>query len=264
MQAVSSPDRLPHEWPATDRNFYVSNSSASSYTCGSEWNGSTSSRGAIRSACAIVLYSMQVVGSFDISSNGRLSTRLYFGLKPGRVQYKRSQIIIVGCVPIFFESLLRQSLLLQITIMSSVVPWDGVYRIQNVAYPEQKIGLKDTRDVAAVVIIVGRHEDSINPRIKWEIKATTVSENSKIIIKSDSSSISNYVGADSEKVVYSATPYEWNVSYREVGRWIIQDPDSHLLLQLPHSDDGTEVRLVRDGAGDASYWRFIPIRPPSN
>lgn len=45
--------------------------------------------------------------------------------------------------------------------MSSVVPWDGVYRIQNVDYHEQNIGLKD-KDV----IVVGRHEDSVNPRIE--------------------------------------------------------------------------------------------------
>ncbi|KAG1776944.1 hypothetical protein EV702DRAFT_1278840 [Suillus placidus] len=136
----------------------------------------------------------------------------------------------------------------------SIVPWDGVYRIQNVAYPQQKIGLQDA-------IVVGRHEDSVDPCIEWEIKAKSVGDNSKITIQSESY---NYVGADSEKVVYTTTPYEWNVSYREVGRWIIQDPTSGLLMYLPNSNDGTEVKVTRDGAGEVSYWRFIPVRPPSN
>jgi len=72
------------------------------------------------------------------------------------VQYKRSQIVVVECVLIFLESLL-----LLTTIMSFVVPWDGVYRIQNVGYPEQKIGLR-FHDI----IVAGRHEDSVEPRIE--------------------------------------------------------------------------------------------------
>ncbi|KAG2106497.1 hypothetical protein BD769DRAFT_1779656 [Suillus cothurnatus] len=139
--------------------------------------------------------------------------------------------------------------------MSFVVPWDGVYRVENVAYFEQNIGLR-SHDI----IIAGRHEDATDPRIKWEVKATAVGEYSKITIQSDS----QYIGADSEKVVYNAKPYEWNVSYGDVGRWIIRDPASGLLMYLPSNDDGAEVQLMQEGGGDASYWRFIPLRPPVN
>jgi hypothetical protein len=139
--------------------------------------------------------------------------------------------------------------------MSFVVPWDGAYRMENVAYFEQNIGLR-YHDI----IIAGRHEDATDPRIKWEVKATSVGDQSKITIQSDS----QYIGADSEKVVYNAKPYEWNVSYRDVGRWIVQDPASGLLMYLPDNLDGTEVQLTKDGAGEMSYWRFIPLRPPSN
>ncbi|KAG2150953.1 hypothetical protein DEU56DRAFT_779319 [Suillus clintonianus] len=146
-----------------------------------------------------------------------------------------------------------------ITTASSVyvVPWDGVYLIQNVGYHEQNIGLKR---LDIINNVVGRHEDSVDPPIRWDIKATSVGEDSKITIKSGSS----YIGANSEKVVYGATPYEWNVSYRDVGRWIIRDTRSNLLLYLPNGNDGTEVKLMQDQGDDRSYWRFIPIRPPSN
>ncbi|KAG2351267.1 hypothetical protein BDR07DRAFT_1426185 [Suillus spraguei] len=139
--------------------------------------------------------------------------------------------------------------------MSSVVPWDGTYRIQNVAYPEQKIGLR-YHDI----IVAGRHEDTADPRIDWEIKAISVGDDSKITITSGS----RFIGADSEKVVYNNTPYEWGLSYRDVGRWAIRDTASGLLLYLPDNKNGTEVQLTRDGAGEVLYWRFIPIRPPSN
>ncbi|KAG0698151.1 hypothetical protein DFH29DRAFT_1003120 [Suillus ampliporus] len=141
--------------------------------------------------------------------------------------------------------------------MSQVVPYDGVYRIQNVAYWEQNIGLR-FHDI----IVVGRHKDSPDPRIEWNIKATSIGDNSKIIIESASGS--RYIGADAEKVVYTDKPYEWNVSYRDVGRWIIRDTASGLLMFLPNGDNGTEVQLTRDGAGDKSYWRFIPLRAPTN
>jgi len=45
--------------------------------------------------------------------------------------------------------------------MSFVVPWDGAYRMENVAYFEQNIGLR-YHDI----IIAGRHEDATDPRIK--------------------------------------------------------------------------------------------------
>jgi hypothetical protein len=44
--------------------------------------------------------------------------------------------------------------------MSFVIPWDGVYRIRNVAYSKQKIGLGDGIQIA------GRHEDSVDPHIE--------------------------------------------------------------------------------------------------
>ncbi|KAG2106498.1 hypothetical protein BD769DRAFT_1503410, partial [Suillus cothurnatus] len=160
-------------------------------------------------------------------------------------------IVIVECVLIFLESFL-----LLTTIMSFVVPWDGVYRIQNVGYPEQKIGLR-FHDI----IVAGRHEDSVEPRIEWTIKATSMGEQScKITIQSDY----GYIGADSEKVVYNATPYEWTIAYLVVGMWLIRDPASELFMFLPDGLDSTEVELLPDGAGSGLHWRFIPIRPPSN
>ncbi|KAG1809333.1 uncharacterized protein BJ212DRAFT_1484460 [Suillus subaureus] len=134
--------------------------------------------------------------------------------------------------------------------MSFVVPWDGAYRVQNVAYPKQKIGLR-FHDI----IVAGRHEDSAEPRIE-EIKATSVSDYSKITIQSGS----RYVGADSEKVVYNTL---W-VGCIVPRYWQVDDTASGLLMYLPNGDDGAEVQLTQDGAGEVSYWRFIPIRPPSN
>ncbi|KAG2153750.1 uncharacterized protein EDB93DRAFT_1336253 [Suillus bovinus] len=141
--------------------------------------------------------------------------------------------------------------------MGFAVPWDGAYNILNVLYAMQNIGLKEED-----IIVAGRHADSPDPRIEWEVKALSVDLYSNVTIKSTSSS--KYIGADSEKVVYNDKAYEWSVSYREVGRWIIQDPASGLLLYLPDNIDGTEVSLTRDGAGEKSYWRFIPSRPASN
>jgi hypothetical protein len=45
--------------------------------------------------------------------------------------------------------------------MSFVVPWDGVYHIQNVAYPEIKMGLRFHDDVVA-----GRYENMPDPHIE--------------------------------------------------------------------------------------------------
>jgi len=87
--------------------------------------------------------------------DGRQLTRLHFDRNPVKVQYKRYQIISVAS-PSF-----QQAFKLQITIMSFVVPWDGVYRVENVAYFEQNIGLR-SHDI----IIAGRHEDATDPRIK--------------------------------------------------------------------------------------------------
>ncbi|KAG2079239.1 hypothetical protein BDR04DRAFT_1086403 [Suillus decipiens] len=106
--------------------------------------------------------------------------------------------------------------------MSSIVPWDGVYRIQNVGYPDQKIGLELFVGGAGWVV-AGRHEDSDNPRIEWQVQATQVGQGliSKIIIKSDSQDMPDYyIGADSDRVIRSSEPYEWDVPYREVGRWV--------------------------------------------
>ncbi|KAG2351713.1 hypothetical protein BDR07DRAFT_1442260 [Suillus spraguei] len=140
--------------------------------------------------------------------------------------------------------------------MGSIVPWDGVYHIQNIY-----VGALDPYYVA------GRHEDSYDPCIEWKVKATKVGQDlySKIVIQSDSRGTSNYIAANSDsRVVYSSEPYEWDVPYREVGRWVIKDPASGLLLYLPSSEDRVQVQLMEDGAGEASYWRFIPFRPSSN
>ncbi|KAG2079243.1 hypothetical protein BDR04DRAFT_1086434 [Suillus decipiens] len=149
--------------------------------------------------------------------------------------------------------------------MGSIVPWDGVYHIQNVGYPDQKMGLQIYLDALDPYYVAGRHEDSLDPRIEWKVKATKVGQGlySKIVIQSDSQGTSNYVGADSDRVVYRSEPYEWDVPYREVGRWVIKDPASGLLLYLPGSEDGVQVQLTEDVAGEMSYWRFIPFRPSS-
>lgn len=141
--------------------------------------------------------------------------------------------------------------------MSFVVPWDGVYRIRNVAHSKQKIGIKDDT-------VAGRHEDSVDPHIEWDIKATSVGDYSKMTIKSKSYSGSYYISVDSEKLVCSTTPYEWNVSYRHPGMWIIRDPASGLLLYMVNGDDGTKVEFTEDGAGEVSCWRLVPVRPAFN
>lgn len=141
--------------------------------------------------------------------------------------------------------------------MSFVLPWDGVYHIRSAAHFKQKIGIKDD-------IVAGRHEDSVDPHIEWEIKATSVGDYSKMTIKSKSYSGSYYIGVDSEKTVCNTAPYEWNVSFCGTGKWIIRDPASGLLLCMLDGDDGTKVEFTKDDAGEVSYWRFIPIRPPLN
>ncbi|KAG2106500.1 hypothetical protein BD769DRAFT_1393188 [Suillus cothurnatus] len=142
--------------------------------------------------------------------------------------------------------------------MSFVVPWDGVYHIQNVAYPEIKMGLRFHDDVVA-----GRYENMPDPHIEWKIKATSIGDwpqSCKITIQSGS----GYIGADSEKVVFNTTPYEWILVYLVVGMWMIQDPASSLFMYLPDNADGTAVEVAKEGIGPVSHWRFIPIRPPSN
>lgn len=182
-------------------------------------------------------------------------TRLHVGQNPGKVQYKRSQIIILGCILIFLESLS-----LQINIMDYVVPWDGAYRLQNVGYPEQNIGL----NTYGVIEVVGCRVNSSSPymtALPWEVKADSVGERSKITIKYND----HYIGAESKRVTSdSTTPYEWELSYREVGRWAIQDSASGAYLYMPDGAEGTRVTLLYEPIGDMGYWRFVPIRPPSN
>ncbi|KAG2351266.1 hypothetical protein BDR07DRAFT_1445743 [Suillus spraguei] len=137
--------------------------------------------------------------------------------------------------------------------MGSIVPWDGVYHIQNVGYPDQMMGLQIYVGALDPYYVAGRHEDSYDPCIEWKVKATKLSQ-------SDSRGTSNYIAANSDsRVVYSSEPYEWDVPYAS-----IKDPASGLLLYLPSSEDRVQVQLMEDGAGEASYWRFIPFRPSSN
>ncbi|KAG2079244.1 hypothetical protein BDR04DRAFT_1086436 [Suillus decipiens] len=143
--------------------------------------------------------------------------------------------------------------------MSHVVPSDGVYRIQNVAYPEQYIGLSLIHDV---IQVVGRREGSVDPHIEWEIKTTSVGDHSRITMKSGS----RYIGVAYTHVVYDdTTPYEWDISYREDGGWVLLNVSGFsLVLYLPDGYEETKVQLTSDGAGAMSYWRFIPVSPPSN
>ncbi|KAG2355466.1 hypothetical protein BDR07DRAFT_526910 [Suillus spraguei] len=100
--------------------------------------------------------------------------------------------------------------------MSSMVPPNGVYHIQNVAYPDQMIGL-EVRIGGLGFIVAGRHEDSNDPHIEWQVKAN---ERGTISIKSDSRDTSDiYIGFNAGTVGYSSTPYEWELSNRDNGRW---------------------------------------------
>ncbi|KAG2355469.1 hypothetical protein BDR07DRAFT_1426174 [Suillus spraguei] len=104
--------------------------------------------------------------------------------------------------------------------MSCIVPWDGVYRIQNVGYPDQRIGL-ELYAGAKDFFVAGRHEDSGDARIEWQVVATKVGQgnDNKITIKSVAKDVPDfYIGADARKVVHSLKPYEWDIPYREVGR----------------------------------------------
>ncbi|KAG2079238.1 hypothetical protein BDR04DRAFT_1086399 [Suillus decipiens] len=144
--------------------------------------------------------------------------------------------------------------------MDYVVPWDGAYRLQNVNYPEQNVGLNSY----GVIEVVGCRLDSISHYMKvipWEIKADSVGERSKITIKYNG----HYIGAKSQRVTPdSTTPYEWELSYRDVGRWVIQDPASGAYLYMPDGVEGTRVILMHEPIGNMGCWRFVPIRPPSN
>ncbi|OJA18623.1 hypothetical protein AZE42_01779 [Rhizopogon vesiculosus] len=123
---------------------------------------------------------------------------------------------------------------------------DGVYQIQNVAYTESYIGLQ-YHDI----IVAGRHQTQVDdPHIKWTVKVDESGH--KITISSGD----RYIGAVAEKVVYYKESFKWDLSSRDVGRWFIRDPTSGLGLYLPNENDGTEVDLTRDGAGDVSYWYF--------
>ncbi|KAG2079241.1 hypothetical protein BDR04DRAFT_1086406 [Suillus decipiens] len=144
--------------------------------------------------------------------------------------------------------------------MDYVVPWDGAYRLQSVYYPEQNIGL----NTFGVIEVVGCRVNSSSPymtALPWEIKADSVGERSKITIKYKD----HYIGAKSQRVTaYNTTPYEWELAYRDVGKWVIQDPDSSAYLYMPDGAEGTEVTLTYEPIGDMGCWRFVPIRPPSN
>ncbi|KAG2079237.1 hypothetical protein BDR04DRAFT_1086396 [Suillus decipiens] len=141
--------------------------------------------------------------------------------------------------------------------MSFSIPPNGVYRIQNEAYPEQMIGL-EFRVGGLGLFVAGRHEDSSNPHIEWQVKAVQEGEYGMITMKSDSRDASDfYIGFDSRTVGYSSTPYEWELSFRGEDKWAIMDRASGLLLFLPSNVDRTPVGVTMDG-GDASYWRFIP------
>ncbi|OAX40109.1 hypothetical protein K503DRAFT_781669 [Rhizopogon vinicolor AM-OR11-026] len=131
---------------------------------------------------------------------------------------------------------------------------DGVYQIQNVHYTKSYIGLQ-YHDI----IVAGRYEtQDDDPHIKWTVKVVDES-GYKITISSGD----RYIGAvfspticQSKKVVLYDIAFEWELSSRDVGRWFIRDSSSGFGLYLPDGNNGTEVDLTRDGAGDVSYWYF--------
>ncbi|KAG2351714.1 hypothetical protein BDR07DRAFT_1442263 [Suillus spraguei] len=113
--------------------------------------------------------------------------------------------------------------------MSYEVPWDGVYRLENVHYPEQKIGLS----TGGVIEVVGRRMGSVDSHTEYK------------------------------RVTYNTIPHEWELSYRDVGRWTIRAAVSGLYMYLPDGDEGTRVQLMYEPISANAYWRLIPIRHPS-
>lgn len=186
---------------------------------------------------------------------GVLFSRLSYGRQlihqdPGKVPYKNFQIIIPGWIFILLENLS-----LQITFMSYEVPWDGVYRLENVHYPEQKIGLS----TGGVIEVVGRRMGSVDSHTEWEISADDIGDSSKMTIKCDG----RYIDTDYKRVTYNTIPHEWELSYRDVGRWTIRAAVSGLYMYLPDGDEGTRVQLMYEPISANAYWRLIPIRHPS-
>ncbi|KAG2070219.1 hypothetical protein BDR04DRAFT_1231824 [Suillus decipiens] len=161
-----------------------------------------------------------------------------------------SYIIIIGSISIFLESLS-----VQITTMSFIVPYDGVYRLQSVASPTK--------------VMAFRHHDGIivfcdeNPgsgyNVDWEIKANSLAEyGSKITIQT---SYGAYIGADSGKVVCTGTPFEWKLEYRGDAQWLFRF-DGVKALAMPNS--GNEIVLREEPVGQAGCWRFVPLRTSLN
>ncbi|KAG2351265.1 hypothetical protein BDR07DRAFT_1617345, partial [Suillus spraguei] len=89
--------------------------------------------------------------------------------------------------------------------MSYVVPLDGVYRLQNVHYPEQNIGV----NAYGVIVVVGRRVDSFNGHVEWNIKADNVGEFSKITIENSG----HYIAAERSP---PTVPHPMDGNYRTV------------------------------------------------
>jgi len=124
---------------------------------------------------------------------------------------------------------------------------DDVYQIQNVHYTKSFIGLQ-YHDI----IVAGRYQTQVDdPHIKWTVKVDETGYGMTI------SSGDRYIGAVSKKVVLDNEAYKWELSPREVGRWFISDPASGLGLYLPNGNDGTEVGLGGEDAGDMGFWYFV-------
>ncbi|KAG2366913.1 hypothetical protein BDR07DRAFT_1394811 [Suillus spraguei] len=133
--------------------------------------------------------------------------------------------------------------------MSCIVPYDGLYRLQSVAYPTQVMAF---RFHDGLIVSCDENPGS-GYSVNWQIKANSIAQyGSKITIQTIDGVC---IAADSGKVVAGA-PFEWALEYREDGKWVMWHDGR--ALSMPNS--GTEISLREEPVGQDGCWRFIPLR----
>ncbi|KAG2366914.1 hypothetical protein BDR07DRAFT_1606514 [Suillus spraguei] len=144
--------------------------------------------------------------------------------------------------------------------MSCIVPYDGLYRLQNVAYPTQVMGY---RFHDGLIVSCDENPGS-GYSVNWQIKANSIAEyGSKITIQTIDGV---YISAYSGKVVTSGTPFEWALEYREDGKWVMWHdgrglamPGSGTENPWPMGDTGGSFLSGPDWMQDTATTNFEDI-----